>query len=143
MKKKIIIPLLFLVMGAVHSAQAEMVVIVNKENPATSITRIDLSLIYLGMKKLYDTGDMIMPVDLNSGKPTRQEFFTKILRKDEESYRLYWIRMIFSGKGQPPLAFKTEEEAVRFVTANRGAIAFVDSKHIPGDVKTLRIVENE
>ncbi len=143
MAKNIALLLTLIALAAPLPVRAEMAVIVNKDNPLKAMNKADLSLIYFGKKKMFESGDVIVPIDTAPDKPARQDFFANILRKDEESYRLYWVRMIFSGKGQPPLAFKTEEEAVRFVASNKGGIAFVDSSQITGDVKMLHILENE
>ncbi len=127
------------VLGFTHSAFAEMVVIVNKDNPVTAISQTEIEMIYLGKKRQFQDGLTAVPVDIPANNPIRREFFTNILGKAEESYRLYWLRMIFSGKGQPPLTLSGEEEAVRFVSKNKGGIAFVDSGIIGPGVKTVSI----
>ncbi len=120
-------------------ASAEMVVIVNKDNPLAAISKAEIEMIYLGKKKHFEDGLPAVPVDLPADSPLRREFFTHVLGKAEESYRLYWLRMIFSGKGQPPLTVGGEDEAVRFVSRNKGGIAFVDSGGVVPGVKAISI----
>jgi ABC-type phosphate transport system substrate-binding protein len=122
---------------------AEPVVIVNKANPAASISIADLKLIYNGGKRKFDDGQTIQPASLEPENPVREEFFSRALHVAEESYRLYWLRMIFTGKGKPPVELKTEEEVVSFVTARKGGIAYIDSAKVSVDVKVLKVVENE
>ncbi len=129
------------VMGCARPAFAEMVVIVNKDNPLFAISRAEVEMIYLGKKKQFQNGLPAVPVDLPADFPLRREFFANVLGKGEESYRLYWVRMIFSGKGQPPLTLAAEDEAVRFVSRNKGGIAFVDSGAIVPGVKVISISE--
>ncbi|MBI5178236.1 MAG: phosphate ABC transporter substrate-binding protein [Nitrospinae bacterium] len=144
MRKIVFILAIFLLGGALaRSASAEVAVIVHKDNPVKSIARLDLELIYLGKKKMFENGDVIIPADLANESAARTEFFADVIHKDEDSYRLYWVRMIFSGKGQPPVAFRSEEEAVRFVATHKGAIAFVDADKLNGEVKAIKVVEDE
>ena len=126
-------------LGFVRPAFAEMVVIVNKDNPLATISRGEVEMIYLGKKKQFPDGSPAVPVDLPADSPLRREFFTTVLGKAEESYRLYWVRMIFSGKGQPPLTLGDEDEAVKFVSRNKGGIAFVESGGMAPGVKTVTI----
>ncbi len=126
-------------LGFARPAFAEMVVIVNKDNPVATISRAEIEMIYLGKKKQFQDGFTAVPVDISADNSIRREFFANILGKAEESYRLYWLRMIFSGKGQPPLMLGGEEEAVRFVSQNKGGIAFIDSGLIAPGVKAVSI----
>ncbi len=126
-------------LGFVRPAFAEMVVIVNKDNPLATISKAEIEMIYLGKKKQFQNGSPAIPVDLPAESHLRREFFTNVLDKSEESYRLYWVRMIFSGKGQPPLTLSAENEAVKFVSQNKAGIAFVDSDGILPGVKVVTI----
>lgn len=126
-------------LGWARPAFAEMVVIVNKDNPLSTISKADIEMIYLGKKRQFQNGLPAVPVDLPAEVPPRREFFANVLGKGEDAYRLYWVRMIFSGKGQPPLTLGAEDEAVRFVSRNKGGIAFVDSAGITPGVKVVSI----
>lgn len=128
---------------AAGSARAETVVIVNRANALSSLSRTELEMIYFGKMKVFGNGETAMPADLPRESAVRQDFFENILGKAEESYRLYWVRMIFSGKGHPPVAVKSEDDAVKHVTNNRGGIAFIDSGRLSPDVKAVTITGKE
>lgn len=139
MKRMLLWVVIMAALGWARPAFAEMVVIVNKDNPLATISKADIEMIYLGKKKQFQNGLPAVPVDLPADFPLRREFFANVLGKGEDSYRLYWVRMIFSGKGQPPLTLGAEDEAVRFVSQNKGGIAFVDSGGITSGVKVVSI----
>ena len=143
MKGLVVWAVIVAALGFVRPASAEMAVIVNKDNPLAAISKTEIEMIYLGKKKLFEDGVAAVPVDLPAENAVRQEFFANVLGKDGESYRLYWVRMIFSGKGQPPVTLKSEEEAVRFVSGNKGGIAFVDSGGVAPGVKVIPITEKK
>ncbi|MBI3581481.1 MAG: hypothetical protein HY098_05310 [Nitrospinae bacterium] len=121
-------------------AFAELIVIVNKDNPATAFRAADLRRIYNGGKRMFENGVVIQPANLASDNPLGKDFFISVLHIDAESYRLFWVRMIFSGKGRPPVEFETEQEAIKFVAANKGGLAFVDSPNATDAVKTVKII---
>jgi ABC-type phosphate transport system substrate-binding protein len=130
---------LALSLAPVEKAFAELVVIVNKNNPTASIRATDLRLIYNGGKRMFENGTVIQPANLQPENEVRNDFFSRVLHLDAESYRLYWVRMIFSGKGKPPVEFENEEEAVNFVATNKGGLAFVDSSSVDSSIKAVKI----
>ncbi len=131
---------LVLLFASEKNAGAELVVIVNKDNPATTIRAAELRMIYNGGKRTFHHGVSVQPANLTSENPVGRDFFANVLHIDAESYRLFWVRMIFSGKGRPPVEFETEQEAINFVAANKGGLAFVDSANATNAVKTVKII---
>lgn len=135
--------LVIVLLSLAGTARAETVVIVNRDNPLASISRTELGLIYFGKKKLFENGDTIVPADLPADNAARADFFENVLGKSDEAFRRYWVRMIFSGKGPPPVAFGNEREAVKFVASSRGGIAFIDSSNLGPGVKTIPVYGGE
>jgi hypothetical protein len=140
---KALIVALVLLFISEKNARAELVLIVNKDNPVTFIRAADLRMIYGGGKRTFPHGVYVQPANITQENPVGRDFFDRVLHMDAESYRLYWVRMIFSGKGRPPVEFETEREAINFVAANKGGLAFVDSPNATDEVKTVKIIFDE
>ncbi len=138
-----LIAALVLLFASEENARAELVVIVNKDNPATAIRAAELRMIYNGGKRTFQHGVSVQPANLAPENPVGKIFFANVLHIAAESYRLFWVRMIFSGKGRPPVEFETEQEAINFVAANKGGLAFVDSSNATDAVKTVTIVSDD
>ena len=52
----------------------------------------------------------------------------------------FWQRMIFSGRGVPPVEKDTDEEVLSYVGANAGAIGYLSAgAALSDDVKKLEI----
>lgn len=131
---------------AAASSKRELVVIVNKANVVGSITRAELSSIYLGKRKMWSNGDIVKPCDLHeSGVDEEQatigQFTARYINKDMSSLKSYWIKMIFSGKGEPPPVFKKPEEVIRFVSEDPGSLGYLYSDQVTGAVRVVPVGE--
>ena len=126
------------------SSKRELVVIVNKANTVGSISKAELASIYLGKRKMWVTGDIVKPCDLQEPGVDEEQtsmgyFSARYLNKDMPTLKSYWIKMIFSGKGEPPPSFKKPEEVIRFVSENPGSLGYIYSDHVAGAVRVVPI----
>ena len=60
------------------SAHAELVVIVNPQNPAASLTSDQLAAIYLGNTSSFPGGGEAVPADRPESSPSRDVFYQKV-----------------------------------------------------------------
>lgn len=128
------------------SSKRELVVIVNKANSLGSISKAELSSIYLGKRKTWATGDIVRPCDLQEpgveeDQTSMGHFSARYLAKDVSTLKSYWIKMIFSGKGEPPQVFKKAEEVIRFVSEDPAALGYVYSDQVTGSVRMVPVGE--
>lgn len=128
------------------ASKRELVVIVNKANTLGSISRAELSSIYLGKRKMWATGDAVKPCDLqepgmDEDQAAMGQFSARYLNKDLSSLKSYWIKMIFSGKGEPPQAFKKPEDVIRFVSEYPGSVGYLYSDQVTGAVRVVPVGE--
>lgn len=121
-----------LISGA--AANAELVVIVNAKNGASSMTAEQVANVYLGKDSAF------APADLPESA-ARSEFYSKVAGKDSAQVKAIWARLVFTGKTQPPKEFGSSAEAVKFVGSNEKAIAYVEKSAIDGSVKPVLTVK--
>jgi ABC-type phosphate transport system substrate-binding protein len=112
-------------------AQA-FVVIVNEENPTAKLSKDDAAKYFLKRSTKWENGLPAQPIDLPENAPAREAFCATVLRRSVSAIRAYWQQQIFSGRGVPPVEKSSEAEAVAFVRANPGAIAYVSSAAAQG-----------
>ncbi|MBF0292737.1 MAG: hypothetical protein HQK86_11345 [Nitrospinae bacterium] len=138
---------LFAVIGqADASSKRELVVIVNKANSVGSISRAELSSIYLGKRKTWATGETVKPCDLQEAGVDEEQtamgqFSARYINKDLSSLKNYWIKMIFSGKGDPPPLLKKVEDVIHFVSEDSGSLGYLYSDQVTGAVRVVPVVE--
>jgi len=123
-----------------------LVVIVNITNPINQLSAEELEKIYLGKRGFWEWGKPIKMVDLveedmNENKSARAIFSAMYMDKSLPALKSYWIRAIFSGKGQPPLVFGRREDVVNYVSQNMEAIGYVRMGELGADnVKSITIL---
>ncbi len=115
-------------------------VIVNRNNPVSSLSRERLVRIFTGKETSWPDGIEIRPVDLISSSSARARFTRDIHGKRVNSIKRYWQKQIFTGRAVPPPEKSTDRDVVEFVKTNRGAIGYVSRQ---SDLRGLRAVKIE
>ena len=117
-------------------------VIVNKSNPIVTLTKSELSRLFLKKTIVWTGGGEVQPVDLGEDSDIRQVFSKQVLGKDISAVKGYWQQLIFTGRGVPPIEKQSETEVLAFVGANRNAIGYVSAAATLGpDVKIVKITD--
>ncbi|HEX4940204.1 MAG TPA: phosphate ABC transporter substrate-binding protein [Candidatus Kapabacteria bacterium] len=132
-KKVLCASLLTIFCSATH---AEVAVIVNPAN-ADAITKDDIASLYLAKTKTFPGGKNAIPLDRPEGSPTRVEFVSKVIDKEEAQMKSYWSRLIFTGKGVPPKVVETDAEVKDMVARNPDTIGFIDAAAADATVKVV------
>jgi len=143
MKKAILIIFALLIILAVfdtHLYAQKFKIIVHETNPVSSMTRAEISKIFL-KKTTKLNGTKALPVDLVGSNPLRQSFSRSIHRRPFSAIKAYWQQQIFSGRGIPPPEKKSDREVVAYVWGNPGAIGYVSASTKTEGVKILSVKE--
>ncbi|MCK5521388.1 MAG: substrate-binding domain-containing protein [Candidatus Marinimicrobia bacterium] len=90
-----------------------------------NLSSADVKNIFLGKKKSWDNGSKIIICTLKSGA-THENFITQVVKKQPGQFDMYWKQLVFTGRGTMPKSFSSEAEMITFITANKGAIGYVD-----------------
>lgn len=124
------------------AAEQPFKVVVNQANPATSMSRAEVSKIFLKRTTTWDNGVQAEPVDLMPASEVRVSFSQEIHGRDVASIKRYWQSMIFSGRGVPPSERVTADEVIEFVGSTPGGVGYVAQDTPLGDgVKVLELVD--
>jgi ABC-type phosphate transport system substrate-binding protein len=118
-------------------AAGNVTVVANKAFPTAGITKADLKDVALGDKTAVG-GAAVTFVTLESGE-AHEDFLKAFVEKSGLQFANYWKQMIFTGKGKPPKAFKSEAELIGFVAATKGAIGYVSAGADTSAVKVLAV----
>lgn len=118
----------------------EFVVVVNSENPATSIARDRLSGILLKRIATWPDGKPAEPVDLPAGDHVRVAFTKSVHGKSVGAVRAFWQQQIFSGRDVPPPEKANEADVLEFVGKHAGAVGYVSATMTLGaNVKAIAV----
>ena len=114
-------------------------VIVHPSNAVSSMTRAELSAIFTRRTRSWREGGEIQPIE-PSEERIRETFSRAIHGKSLAYVTRYWQRVIFSGRGVPPVVLASDAAVIEFVKTHRGAIGYIDGATAPGDgVKALTV----
>ena len=134
---------MIVVLGAVLlQAQALKVkVVVHKDNPATVLSKKEVSNLFLKKTTSWSNGTKVVAIDLVDSAALRQKFSKEIHGRKVSSIKAYWQKEIFSGRNVPPAEKRTEREVMQFVQNNPGAVGYISASTGTGNfqVKVLEI----
>lgn len=102
-------------------------VVVNRDNPVDSVSRKELSAIFMRRTRSWPDGVDILPVDQPARSALREDFSRAIHGKSVAFVTRYWQRVIFSGRGIPPVEEATDAAVLELVGRDRGAVGYVDA----------------
>ncbi len=145
MKDKVIIGFIFVAIVVmalsfpyVASAEEAVVIIANKNVPASSLSYDEIKDIFLGNKTKWDTGLKIITAT-SSGSEAHKPFLKKYLKKSPSQFKRYCRSLLFTGKGKMPRSFETLERLLEFVTNTDGAIGYIPSQMTSDEIKIISI----
>jgi ABC-type phosphate transport system substrate-binding protein len=107
-------------------------IVVHRSNPAVSMTRAELSAIYMKRKSDWQ------PVDQPASARVRERFSRAVHGKSVAYVTRYWQRLIFSGRGIPPRQLPSDAAVIEFVKNNPNAIGYIAAGPAEG-VKVITV----
>jgi hypothetical protein len=126
-----IIPFLLVLLAAVALAdEGGFKVVVNSRCEQASISREDLSRLFLKKAARWACGDWMQAVDQADDSDLRIRFTDEVHHKSLHAVKAYWLHQIFSGQDVPPPVKSTDEEVLAFVRGHAAGIGYV-SKGTP------------
>ncbi len=128
--KRIIVGVL--VMTAMFSsiAFAEVLIIANKEVPESSLSPQEIQEIFLGKRVQWSDNSKIRFVTVGNAE-VHSMFLKEYMKLSDADWKMYWKRMVFTGRGMPPETIATEAEMISFVSKTKGAVGYVSSDGMP------------
>jgi ABC-type phosphate transport system substrate-binding protein len=123
--------------GALRAAPADgAIIIANVGVPISSISAEALKDIYTGRTTYWQDGQsVVIAVAYN----TSDTNLKRVCNMDTSSFRTFWQRIVFSGRGHLPKKADDTASLVSLVASTAGAIALVPANTILRDVKVLEV----
>lgn len=119
-------------------AQEGYKIIVNGANPATRLTKTQVSRFFLGSAR-WDDGQPVAPVDLAPGSPVRETFSRDVLGMSATSIVGRWQNASSAERADMPPAFASDREVLAYVRLKPGAIGYVSASAEVQGVKVISL----
>ena len=116
--------------------------VVNAQNPVSSLTREEASRLFLKKVTMWKNAKPVLIVDQRASSPVRETFTKEIHGRQVASVTSYWQQMIFSGRAVPPAEKSSDAEVAAFIAANPEAIGYVAAgADLPAGVKVVALTK--
>ena len=139
--RKLLVAAAALVLLAAGPAAAEdgFKVVANLEVPAESLSRAQLSDVFLKRSTVFPGGGAAAPVDQAEGSPVFEAFSRDVHGKAGSVVRAFWKKVAATGRDSPPPVRRSDDEVLAFVRSTRGAIGYVSAATPTSGVKVIRV----
>lgn len=142
MRKRLSIACLLLLSVASVAFATDFAVVVNPANPVKELTLAELTKIFKAKTATWPGGRAITIVLRDPGSPATKFIIEKVLGGTLEEGKV--VLNDPNRKSTVPVVFaETDEEILRIVAGNPGAIGVIDVYNITGGVKVVKIDEKQ
>jgi len=135
--KYVLILSLFLILLAAP-ALADMVLVVHKDNPVSSLSGQEAKQIFLGKKGAWSNGQAIVLYS-QFDRTVTDEFSRAVVDKSAQQFDTYWKKALFTGTGRPPIAVQDDAEMKRFIAADPRGIGYIARGSLDASVKAVTL----
>ena len=124
-----------------NTARAEVAIVAHPSNAESQLNIEEVRDIYLGKSTTFPkSGGKAVTVDQKDGTTAKDEFLTKVLKRDSSQYKSHWAKLIFSGKAVPPSVMGNDNDVKSWIGRNPDGLGYIDKRAVDGSVKVLLIV---
>jgi ABC-type phosphate transport system substrate-binding protein len=96
----------------------------------------EVAQIYLKQRRFWSDGELIVPVNRDSGSAARELFVRRVFGASARQHPFYWNQRYFQGV-LPPATLASDEAVKRFVAGERLAIGYVHPSVVDASVRVV------
>jgi len=131
------IVLLIAVLCSTVTAQDNVDIIVNPNNPVSTLTRMELVQIFKGGKVSWGDGSKIVPVV----QEAEVKGFFDLMDMSKRKFDKHWITVALSGGTTPPKRVSGDAGVASYVARTKNGIGYVSSGATVSEVKVVKIID--
>ena len=119
------------------TAAADVVAVVSARNPVATMSKNQIANIFLGKTSHFPEGGQAVPIDQAEGAAAREEFYLNFTGKSPAQLKAHWAKIIFTGRGQPPLEVANDAELKKRIAENPNALGYIERTMVDDSVKVV------
>lgn len=123
------------------SLLAEVLVVAGINNPSITLSKNQISDVFLGKVTSLPDGSSVTLVDQPESNPLRDEFYLKVANKSAAQAKAHWAKLYFTGRGVPPREGKDSSDVKKILNSTHGAIGYIDQSSLDSSVKVLFVAQ--
>jgi ABC-type phosphate transport system substrate-binding protein len=121
----------------ISPVNADVVPVVSSKSSITTLSKAQVIDIFLGRRTRFPDGSLAVPIDQTEGSVAREQFYSRIADMSPAQVKAFWSKIIFTGRGQPPVAVATSLDAKKALAANPNAISYIDESLVDSSVRVV------
>lgn len=119
------------------SAAQDVVPVVSAKSPVKELSAGQVADIFLGKTNRFPDGTPAVPIDLQEESAARERFYAQYTGKSPAQVKAHWSKIIFTGRGQPPMQANDPVQARKMIAENPNAIGYIDNTLVDSSVRVL------
>lgn len=116
---------------------SNLVVVARRDIDIDSLSKDQVTRIYLKQISTLPNGKPVEPLDLAEGSPVYQDFYAKVIGKTPVQIRSYWSRQAFTGMAIAPKQYASAAEVRQALANVPGTLAYLARKDVNDQLKVL------
>jgi len=116
----------------------DYVVIVNNNNPLSSVSAADLKRLYTGKLDNIDNNSVV-PVNMSLDNPAAISFLKEVVGMESADYKSFWLAQQIRGGSSAPVVKKNEADMLSFIKENANAVGYLPKGTAPDGVKVITV----
>jgi ABC-type phosphate transport system substrate-binding protein len=127
--------------GALPAGESDvdLVVVVSRDSPLTHLSKNQVADIFLGRSMQFPDGRHAVPVDQAESSPMRSAFNTSVLGRTPAQVRAHWAKIVFTGRGRPPVAVADGQAVKDRIFRDANAIGYLDRQLVDDSVAVVHM----
>ena len=119
------------------SVNAEIAVIVSRDNQNAQMDQDSIARIFLGKSSSFPNDADATAVDMKKGSDEHNEFTESFLDKTPNQLATYWSRLIFTGRARPNKEVSSAAEMKKIIAKNANMIGYIDASDVDNSVRVV------
>lgn len=133
---------LFVVMLTSQPALSKPKVLINSHtNDIVTIDSAYLSQIFAMQVKKWPNGQPIQVITLPSNDNLHRQFVIERLQIQPHQLDRIWNRMLFTGTGKPPTVVSSEDDMLKVIQSNPGAVGYTSEEYPTDGVELVKEIQ--
>ncbi|MBF0469627.1 MAG: phosphate ABC transporter substrate-binding protein [Desulfamplus sp.] len=120
-----------------EESSGEVVVVVNHKNPVQSLSKREVSDMFLARRRTFPSGQAVLVLEHEKNSRVRENFFSLLNQMTLKQVNAYWARLQFSGEVQPPQSLSDSRSVLEMVKRNSNAIGYMESTSVDESVRIV------
>jgi hypothetical protein len=109
-------------------------------SPVESLRHDQVAAIFLAQSPRFPNGALASALDQAVGSPERDQFYLRVAGKTPALLKVYWSKMVFTGRGQPPRELAGSAAVRRAVAEDPALIGYIEREALDPSVRPVLLL---